>query len=154
MKQYFVKYLPVEGEIKNGNKFLSNEEIKICVNENGRSSCLVNGDKKVKLFLCSRDIQVGDKYKYIDETDNNSIHEGLANIIEVREDEVVFDNKTFLYKREVIKVIGKISPNTTWVKEGDEFDENQVEIVEEINYDGQVVQEEGIYIKGPCGHYH
>lgn len=69
-------------------------------------------------------------------------------------------NKLHLYRGNV--EIGLISPDATWVKEGDEFDEDEVE---EWQY-----TEKGWYlplflssvrglairykIKGPCGHFH
>lgn len=73
MKPYFAKYLPVEGEVKDGD---------YAINSAGSiAQYLVNNDEsrkfqKVQLFLCSRDIQVGDTfidekgYKYVyDEKD-------------------------------------------------------------------------------------
>ncbi len=79
-KKYFVKHLPAEGEIKEGDLYI-NTEIKPGEKNYGKiytgfKWVLKNGyegngykDKnyfakymrKVKLFLCSRDIQVGDK---------------------------------------------------------------------------------------------
>ena len=74
MKKYFTKYLPVEGEIQQDNFFLTPDgRISQCkdvleslpqtiVNYNGES-WKEDELKRVKLFLCSRDIQVGDKYR-------------------------------------------------------------------------------------------
>jgi hypothetical protein len=88
MKKYFAKYLPVEGEIK-----------------------------KVKLFLCSRNIEVGDKYYYNGtETD---ICDSEIRLEQIKEQEEKHGQKRF-------KVIGEISPEAIWVKEGDEFNEVDV----------------------------
>lgn len=67
MKQYFAKYLPVEGGIKIGDKFSLDGEILIAEDIlyapktlNGEIKLLdtqkqLDARKKVKLFLCSRD---------------------------------------------------------------------------------------------------
>jgi hypothetical protein len=117
MKQYFAKYLPVEGEIKEGD---------IVIGMDG---------KKVKLFLCSRNIQVGDK------------------VLDIRTNtwkEVNNSCGVELYKQKPndiqFKVIGEISPNAKWVKEGDEFEENDWDYSEEEDDKGEKV----IKIGCPC----
>lgn len=82
MKKYFAKYLPVDGEIKKGDEYI-NSEIKVgeptygkiyiglpLVIEMGHKGVGYKDKdyfrkymRKVKLFLCSRDIQVGDEFK-------------------------------------------------------------------------------------------
>lgn len=65
------------------------------------------------------------------------------------------------------KVMGPISPAATWVKEGDEFEENELAVLEwggssvrkHINMVDFSELEVGdkypkIFIKGPCGHLH
>lgn len=65
--------------------------------------------KKVNLFLCSRDIKHGDKY-----------HDYAGSPVFTHdEDDPMLDKDCF-------KIIGEISPNATWVKEGDEFDEEDI----------------------------
>lgn len=145
MKQYFAKYLPVEGKIKEPNieeyredsdfphKYIKDMEI---YEEE-------KGDQQ--LFLCSRDIKVGDKVYYpardayfevktvIPKTGYVSIKiPGMKDGWGVMEDER-------------FKVIGLISPEATWVKEGDEFDEDEW---------GNIKQNEFLQIKGLCGHFH
>lgn len=66
MKKYFTKYLPVEGEPKEGDITLLAGEIApynkiVPIGLKAANSQLKY--QKVKLFLCSRDIQVGDKVK-------------------------------------------------------------------------------------------
>jgi hypothetical protein len=66
------------------------------------------------LFLCSRDIQVGDK----------TINSNTG-----KEEEYTEYLKTYFKtatSNPHFKVIGEISPEAVWVKEGDEFDEYQM----------------------------
>lgn len=103
MKKYFAKYLPVEGEIK----FPANI---YCLSEGLRLNCqsMVCPDCRLaKLFLCSRDIKVGDKVRSDKEPHiEYELNDG--------------NNRALLFK-----VIGEISPEATWVKEGDDFDEDE-----------------------------
>lgn len=94
------------------------------------------------LMICSRDIKVGDK---------------------VRGDEISFD---VLIKDEQAlelaiatnhyKVIGKISPSAIWVKEGMEFDEDEIHrcfVHEKVsNLSDPMIRK--VQVKGPCGHFH
>ena len=54
-------------------------------------------------------------------------------------------------ENDVIKVIGEISPDATWVKEGDEFDESDIDHGGWVDEDLKTIL---IKIKGPCGHFH
>lgn len=86
--KYFTKYLPVEGEIKDGDTYLFDGKIQTCkvsiIKEleefYGRK---ITEYQKVKLFLCSRDIETS---------------------------------------------LGEISPSAIWVKEGDEFEEEDIQL--------------------------
>jgi hypothetical protein len=95
--KYFVKYLPVEGELTDENRKFPNQVY------------------PVKPFLCSRDIQVGDEMNHpfqpytFRATNNNK---------EVWKD--------------CFKVMGEISPDAIWVKEGDEFEEDDIQQVVEV----------------------
>lgn len=130
MKKYFAKYLPVEGEIKEGDYWIgdgisipkqatrleekASEAAQKAFGIKYRKDFLkLKNAKKVKLFLCSKDIQVGDKF--FDER-------FLGEEFEVESEchlHKLTDGKRF-------KIIGEISPNATWVKEGDEFDEEDI----------------------------
>lgn len=116
MKKYFAKYLPVEGKIKEGDLCIGEDEGGLRIHECKKISyCEKIGCKKVKLFLCSRDIQVGDEY-YNEQFEftkypNKSIADSST--------EMVGENGSY-------KVIGEISPDAVWVKEGDKFDEDEV----------------------------
>jgi len=173
MKKYFAKYLPVEGEIRKGLLVRNNLDglIGECMREPSKEEIRDKEYSLVKLFLCSRDIQVGDKCKFVSEDGRvfNSLLEG--------EDNINFVDR--------FKVIGEISPNATWVKEGDEFDENQLQIKYHITYRCLCKEKDGcedescqhyeggvnkyvngcyrqellrtayeIKVKGPCGHFH
>lgn len=164
MKPYFAKYLPVEGEVKMGDKFLD-PELGIGTR---RSEEGVYDFQKVKLFLCSKDIKVGDEI--CDDNDSSEFCEVMK---------VDGDNLTIIYhgKEETVsrlytmKVIGEISLKDTWVKEGDAFDEEDIHVIKTIiRLDGKKTTTEHyakhrnnssiyktvnvVHIKGPCGNFH
>lgn len=124
MKKYFAKYLPVEGEIKPGDKF-SDNQLGICIRgkenpwvewKGGITNLVIDEDhRKVKLFLCSRDIQVGDKVK------TEGIEDRELKYID-KTGTLFFTNGDDCEPTVCFKVIGEISPEATWIKEGDEFD--------------------------------
>lgn len=108
MKKYFAKYLPVEEEIKKEDYALNPSNRKIVrVNAACLKNLVTPEWKKVKLFLCSRDVQVGDKCWTTVGGCYDTFQEGYD-------------------KQYWFKVIGEISPDAIWVKEGDEFDEDEI----------------------------
>ncbi len=169
--KYFAKYLPVEGEIKEedyveidkfelvdgklqkvgrwvlpmlffltpqfGTEPLSLEDTVKNLKEG--ANC-----KKVKLFLCSKDIQVGDKDVYVEPQAVENYQKGLrfevVNLELLEKDYLIADIKYLAnptkpssvgHVREwpcdaIWKVIGEISSKATWIKEGDGFDEYQI----------------------------
>lgn len=145
MSTYFAKFLPVEGEIKEGDycydkyfgfgKAIMDGELCFHIPREGNIGSITTpisrnlDDKRpYKLFLCSRDIQSGDKaYQEF----------GDKTISEEYDFPKVFDNWTWAYKNSVpnhtvhidnlFKVIGEISKDAIWVKEGDELNEEQIE---------------------------
>jgi len=159
MKPYFAKYLPVPGEIKEGDLMfmIGSPTLLRAGGDNFNNSAYT----KVKLLLCSRDIQVGDMTRStinpdLDELKALSVNDGKVLLAGEEEFEVELNR--------VFKVIGEISPEAIWVKEGDEFDEDQVRVCEWDDGDEFVIPvkefKEGkqdsykIEIKGPCGHFH
>lgn len=105
----FAKYLPIEGEIKKYDNALNPSNKKVVrVNAACLKNLVTREWKKVKLFLCSRDIQVGDKVKIEGGFKNNYIIDRKEQITELN-----------------YKVIGKISSDAVWVTEGMEFDEDE-----------------------------
>jgi len=157
-KPYFAKYLPVEGEIKKGDKFKRGED-DICTFlkwlqplEDGRKKSLVQnswaGDKgihayfgqdikPVKLFLCSKDIRVGDEVWSPDSNRNMELDKFTLTAKAGDKSEASFaegtnpkyNNGNPIYLSYLtFKVIGEISTEAIWVTEGMEFDEDEVEI--------------------------
>lgn len=167
MKQYFAKYLPVEGEIKVGDKVESESSGRpkvtvTSITEKGDyvtderdwyepDSYFVLPKEKAKkfsktLFLCSRNIQVGDKFRHyhIDPKKSAELRKPVHNFNNLSKEEDVCDkvedgkvwwsrDSPYVTQRVnyattiegCFKVIGKISPNAIWVKEGMEFDEEE-----------------------------
>lgn len=126
MKPYFAKYLPVEGEIKEGDIFLGKGELLRRIPEKHQATgciagipkdqpmgfiwhCTPEQTKAVKLFLCSRDIQVGDEYTCPNK--GKGIDVGFGQPPQVK----VF----MIYTKErnlcpdCYKIIGEISPEAT-----------------------------------------
>jgi hypothetical protein len=140
MKLYFAKYLPVEGVPQLGDMYLTNRPNykagpHLCAGNDGKIVWFQDGApnitiytelefaKKVKLFLCSKDIRVGDKFTQVGV---DMIHP-TARFTCVEHDDYeqpICDEGRHWSKNTIYKVIGLISPEATWVKEGDEFDDN------------------------------
>lgn len=144
MKSYFAKYLPLEGEINSGD-FAKTPTGKVhrCLQvfesmpakmdlEDGKL-WQENELKKVKLFLCSRDIQIKDLKPRADifYDDRGRTHEVTQSWI---------DSRT-IFPKQWLKIIGEISPEAIWVKEGDEFEEEEWRSAME-NADGTYVDHE------------
>lgn len=136
MKKYFAKDLPVEGEIREGNHFDS---------VNGE----LPGSLHTRLFLCSRDIQVGDR-----------CYPSTEAALKDYDIEVLELNINELKSRSAFKKIGEISPGAIWVKEGDEFDEEEVRWGSKDSSSFIMPIErtkskfDFIKILGPCKHFH
>ena len=148
-KKYFAEYVPEEGEVKEGDKaginsiygrkFLigdvigvEGKSVSLSFEKGYHAQTYDSADvKKVKLSFCSRDVQVGDKIKAYREIGNepgfpNSLEDGLCT--EVNGDYITYTGgwqpKIYIEKKWCFKVIGQTSPNSTWVKRGNEFDED------------------------------
>lgn len=158
-KPYFAKYLSVEEEIKEQDlasykdnivrvdEFTHDDTVAI-FNLDGSENQYneVKEDvfkelaKKVKLFLCSRDIQVGDELDCVYTLpDGGDFHKkgevvlngnGIDNIAYTIKTKDAFYpsgfGKEFIPKEYAYKVIGEISPEAIFVKENDEFAEEQI----------------------------
>ena len=126
MKKYFAKYLRVEGEITDAgvaykSKKYPHLEAKFSTSPWNKKVMDFYEIEKVKLFLCSRDIQVGDKVfeVYSDDGTLSSPYEWTLDIHE--------NNSKYIEEGNVVfKVIGEIYPEVTFVKEGDEFSDDEV----------------------------
>jgi len=189
MKLYFAKWLPVEGEIKQGDKVLVSRGMgkfigtvigdKIISNNKDLSYPLNEVEKvKVKFFLCSRDVQKTDKEIYVHKPDGTEVTKvELIDIIsDGKSTAVMFkwnDKTPGTLIQNAFKVIGQISPEATWVKEGDEFDKEEINLqwyddsgfsdypwFDYFEDDDMPKWEEyedkykRVQIKGPCGHFH
>lgn len=143
MKKYFAKLLSTGGEII--------EE------KNGFAS---KTPTKLKLFLCSSDIQIGDKVKY-----KNIMPSIELLVVEGQPKDIFETTLGEVEDRGGFKVIGEISPEALWVKEGDRFSEEEISDVSlywcpKYGYSYEMYWEEENEcrkfksIKGPCGHFH
>lgn len=156
-KPYFAKYLPVEGEIQEGGKYVYITN-KVRVTKKSFPIPPNPDVKPVKLFLCSRDIQVGDKAYTGDPSmaDLDTVYE-RAEDIPVGESGLL-TSSSFIKEKIAYKVIGEISPKATWVKGGDEFEGEGIDFVIAVSdeeYDfPEILQKPFYMIKGPCGHFH
>jgi hypothetical protein len=199
MKKYFAKYLPVDRNIKVGDwikyrdpsygheiEFLHKvksatfeghtgpADDDIIVSETGKKDILYRDCTPVELFLCSRDIQVGDSIECYIPVGEPPYYtdKGLVTEYKPEDDTITYvvDNdpnhqlinvgRDFCYK-----VIGPISPQALWVKEGMEFDEDEIYRFgylrgKEEKWSLDIIQWDGwvdapfVKIKGPCGHFH
>ena len=123
MKKYFAKYLPVEGEMEDGDiyksKFRVEHKFYHYVKFNKNNSTIPKDDflGRHKLFLCSNDIEVGDEYISVD---GSSIVKTLCRA-----------KNSFL--KGSYKIIGEISRDALlFVKEGDEFTLEEVKEISKI----------------------
>lgn len=142
---------------------------------------------KASLHICSRDIQVGDKVLVSMPYENGKLEEftvvkkpegyNLDLLTGIYSGNMDVNNPTYLHQNS-FKVIGEISPEATWVKEGDEFDEEEIlrdvlikdtfdgvdgyihlhpkgnEKIRELGSTEIFIEEYPIQIKGCCGHFH
>jgi len=124
MKPYFAKYLPIEGEIKEGDIVLIKGILQFYFVDRVKET----PSEKYKLFLCGRDIQIGDYIHGLREGGWDTEHQGIA----LEQDrgyffiEGIIEGGLRKFRlRQCFKVIGEISPEAK-VQEGDEFDYGEV----------------------------
>lgn len=165
-KSYFTKYLPVKGEIKEGSWYIDpngkakqalnlHEKIPDWVKKrvkgiNSKDDILNKSCKLAKLFLCSKDVKIGDRvYANNGAAYKNYELEEFILISKAENDEWI---GTYVYPDDEIqikgkeklgwssiynpfKILGEISSESKWVTEGMEFDESEVkpEYIEKIN---------------------
>jgi hypothetical protein len=139
--KYFAKYLLVGGEIKSGDMVLKPAFRWYAMNGDPIDEppyLEIAGEDEVedfpkfklaKLFLCSRDIQVGDEIRnpqlQLDaEWTVVPTTKDIKDLMEVCLQEAL--------KHNCFKVIGEISPEATFVKEGEEFDEGDFKLATDI----------------------
>lgn len=183
MTKYFTKYLPVEDEIKEGDKiYFKHDGSRGLMNERGLpkwviDKCKERGYKTGKLFICTKDIKVGDKVvKDASNWKSNDFDswgrgEGEAEVLEVIPDiDLRWEGgRAWEDLKQILKVVGEVSPKAEWVKEGHTWGEDFYYDCfprHEHDDDGKTIWHDEydlpdpnrkipIYnIKGPCGHYH
>jgi hypothetical protein len=133
-KLYFAKFIPIDGDIMENDWYItyhngspisveqsiSEGPLHILDEERGHASI-----KKAKLMLCSRDIQVGDTCKHF------TTLNGYNDVIVKDKDDFGCTirgdyTKGHAFSKDLIKVIGEISPEAKWLRGGEEFDEDQI----------------------------
>lgn len=127
MKKYFAKYLPVEGERNIGDTVIHPGNPPVEVTESNRE-LLCEDCKRVKLFLCSRDMKPDDEVINIGgyaSLNHKGIYVSDSDLGDTCYIRTSLGAEQCI-KSHWVKVIGEISPEATWVKEGDEFDEEEV----------------------------
>lgn len=163
MKKYFVKALPEKGEIKKGEPYKHETlqgEVRFATADWSKETLKLYSSTKVKLFLCSRDIQSGDEITYIDGL-KRKIH--LKNFVKAIR--LAYKDNPFGGTGHY-KVVGEISPEAlSYVKEGDEYDEDETKKAV-ITSHGWVSDDISLLdthpdihslifkIRGPCGYFH
>lgn len=163
IKPYFAKWLPVEGDIKEGDTFID-RGLGACVlgkdgwiEWKGGTTNLSVGEehKKHILFICSRKIRFGRGIYHMHssvEYECSSRHTGLGTVNLNRIGEPNHPNNGSVQETECYQVVGKVSIEAKWVKEDSEFDEEEIH---RCFIDGLAdPMKATVQIKGPCGHFH
>jgi len=176
MKKYFVRYLPVDGEVKEGDRWSGvSNDVRFTSpyrwNHTDDKDDLLDPEvsdvKPVKLFLCTVDIQVGDDIKkdYGGTTRDSKVFKQRNDTLVKLEGYYDWHDLSKLGEKGFYKIVGVVSPNATWVKPLDEFEEEEIKISKRCQ---ECYFTEGaqvwcgcsnqnisfVEIKGPCGHFH
>ena len=170
MSKYFTKFLPVEGEIKEGDKFLDHtdnliKDAHIPEIYNNPHVPYFDGYKKVKLFLCSRDIQIGDKVKsfnYPEQYEGELVNLRTSKkLVGAKDHSEIYHLADIQYPNDshcitaaisnFFKVIGEIL--TPGIVENQEFTEDEVKSLtitkdDEFTYPGYMSTEAQEFFKG------
>lgn len=138
MSKYFTIYLPVDEMIEEGDVYWNPRREMFFTAEEGNDFRTLNTEyrirgakayQKVGLHLCSRDVQVGD---YIDGENPEGRYIATFNkpklVVADGESGPVTGNwGNISIFRDPYKIIGRVSPNATWVnKEKMEFEEDDI----------------------------
>ena len=128
MKKYFAKYIILDGEeIKKGDKYYSecgasDREVHIAKEDNPKGDYL-----KVELSLCSRDIKLGDTIHISTSKSKTGVVESCKPDDESGLIISYLVDGCFYGADLCYKILGKISRHALWVKEGDEFDDSEID---------------------------
>lgn len=96
----------------------------------------VDYEREVKLYLCTHDIKEGEEFV-----------SGLSK-------EVWIKGKGMTMHPKDCRVVCEISPQASWVKSGDEFDESKVMFGTFYFNEEEGWSNKYALIKGQCGHFH
>ncbi len=182
LKEYFTKLLPTDGKIKDGELYLQYLEGVGFPNEIRRynGGALDCRDKPIRLFLCSKKIQVGDKIKFQLVPNKSPWKDGEVLWVEADMTEIRLDSETTVVTTAdhfCFKIIGEISPSAiSFVKGSQKFYDSEINIylmdkkvpmeargpftIDEIDIFKEQVESRPdrfyflVEIKGPCGHFH
>jgi hypothetical protein len=126
-KIYFTKFLPVEGEITKGDWYMYKTTMKeafkaLDVDYSG--PVFQKTYQKVKLFMCSRDIQIGDEvYNIV----SNSKFTVTGEDTLTTPQHYYMGYQVLSPAKNTFKKVGEISPEAKWVTEGMEFNKEQLQ---------------------------
>ncbi len=124
-KPFYAKFLPVNKKIEPGDWVIYPLEITVPIQFLGGD--LIGTEIPVELFICSRDIKIGDRVIYVKTGEERVVMEA-SNAPEFGKKWCTPDAAKYKHA----KVIGKLSEKSLWVKEGDEFEESQLKIENKI----------------------
>lgn len=130
--QFFSKYLPIEGEIKEGDWFRRKDGELV-----GKWNLIPDYDltnyTKVVMFFCSKNIIKGEILRVF--------KPDMSYWIDCELLEIVTDGETEAFKlnspkfgefaslsKNCFKIIGEVSPAAIWIKENDTFKEDEIRI--------------------------
>lgn len=120
--KYFTKYIPVEGRPEPGDIIIKDGKL-------SKVGCHGLGSatkwKKAKLFVCSRDIEVGDKVNGDIDAFNLGIVTKIEGVVAWVKENTTNREEDWM-KSSLYKVVGEVSPGAIWVKEGDEFEREEL----------------------------
>lgn len=109
---------------------------------------------RAEMFLCTKDIKVGDRWY---------LHDSIDDVIgsNIRKEK---DDWGSIMQKNAYKRIGVISPDATWVEDGEEIKEEDIRWAihkpyEEVDWDSyknwlESPWHKDVQIKGSCGHFH
>ncbi len=159
-KPYFAIWLVVDGKVKEGN----------CLDTIKNEIIYYNGDygektpdelKPVKLFLCVKNILPETFVRSKTSTTKFRVLE----VLEANRIKIEFGHgESIVSKNDFFNAVGEISPKAFLIKEGDEFNEDDIKITEQCpHYEGKHMWKDcscksgfvkGVLIRCSRGHFH
>ncbi len=126
MKQFFLKWLPVQERLKPGNRFVRDGKVEQVMGDLQGSILSRSKTPKVKMFLCSRELKIGD-------VGVEKLTSGEYEQFQIDTENDIFPD--MIAKGEQFKVIGLISPSAVPLfREGDEFNDDEWDDVADNAY--------------------